>query len=29
MDTFRKVMGTTPHHGASQVCSGHHKFPLP
>lgn len=28
INAFRKVMGTTPHHYASQVCSGHHKFPV-
>lgn len=27
INAFRKVMGTTPHHYASQVCSDHHKFP--
>jgi len=29
INAFRKVMGTTPHHYASQVRSGHHKLPVP
>lgn len=29
INAFRIVMGTTPHYYASQVCSGHHKFPVP
>jgi AraC-like DNA-binding protein len=28
INAFRKVMETTPHYYASQVCSGHHKFPV-
>lgn len=28
INSFRKVMGTTPHHYASQIGSGHHKFPV-
>jgi AraC-like DNA-binding protein len=28
INSFRKVMGTTPHHYASQVRSGHNKFPV-
>ncbi|MEN4834445.1 AraC family transcriptional regulator [Pantoea vagans] len=29
INAFRKVMGTTPHHYASQVRSGNHKLPVP
>jgi len=28
INAFRKVMGITPHHYASQVRSGHYKFPV-
>lgn len=28
INAFRKVMGTTPHHYASQIRSGHYKFPV-